>query len=133
MHMRVAIVYNEPSPSRYDTSGETKAVLGVLKAVAAVHWALLELGYDVIRFPLTPSLEQASIKLRSLDVNLVFNLFEGFCGYPETEALVPEALSELGIPFSGCPGTVLDSALDKVRVKVILQAAGIPTPDFQLL
>ncbi|MBI3931696.1 MAG: ATP-grasp domain-containing protein [Chloroflexi bacterium] len=131
--MRVAIVYNEPSPSRYDTSGETKAVLGVLDAVAAVQRALLELGHDIIRLPLTPSLEQARVKLRSLDVNLVFNLFEGFCGYPETEALVPEALSELGIPFTGCPGTVLDSALDKVRVKVILQAAGIPTPDFQLL
>ena len=131
--MRVAIIYNEPCPSRYDTTGEAKAVLGVLNAVAAVHRALLELGYDVTRVPLTPPLEQARVKLRSLDMDLVFNLFEGFCGHPETEALVPEALSELGIPFTGCPGTVIRLALDKAKVKVILKAAGIPTPDFQLL
>lgn len=133
MRIRVAIIYNEPYPSRYDTTGEAKAVLGVLNAVAAVHQALLELGYDVIRVPLTPPLEQARRRLNSLDADLVFNLFEGFCGYPETEALVPEALSELGIPSTGCPGTVIRLALDKAKVKVILKATGIPTPDFQLL
>ena len=133
MRMRVAIIYNEPYPSRYDTTGEEKAVLGVLNAVAAVQQALLELGYNVTRVPLMPPLEQARTKLRSLDVDLVFNLFEGFCGYPETEALMPEALSELGIPCTGCPGTLLRLALDKAKVKVILKSAGIPTPDFQLL
>ncbi len=131
--MRVAIIYNEPYPSRYDTTGETKAVLGVLDAVAAVYNSLLELGYDVTRVPLMPPLEQASRKLNSLDADLVFNLFEGFCGYPETEALAPEALSELGIPFTGCLGTAIRLALDKAKAKVILKAAGIPTPDFQLL
>jgi len=133
VRMRVAIIYNEPYPSRYDTTGEAKAVLGVLNAVAAVHQALLELGHYVIRVPLTPPLEQARRKLNSLDTDLVFNLFEGFCGYPETEALAPEALSELGIPCTGCPGTVLRLALDKAKAKVILKAVGIPTPDFQLL
>jgi D-alanine-D-alanine ligase len=131
--MRVAIIYNEPSPSRYDAAGETKAVLGVLNEVTAVHQALLELGYDVIRVPLVPPLEQARDKLNALDVDLVFNLFEGFCGYPETEALAPEVLSALGIPFTGCPGTVVRLALDKAKVKDILKTAGISTPDFQLL
>ena len=96
MRTRVAIVYNEPLPSRYDTAGEEKAVLGVLQAVDAVHQALLELGYEVTRVPLVPPLEQARSKLSSLDVDLVFNLFEGFCGQPETEALVPETLSGTG-------------------------------------
>jgi D-alanine-D-alanine ligase len=133
MRMRVAIVYNEPYPSRYDAAGEEKAVLGVLNAVSTVHQALLELGYDVICVPLAPPFAQTRKKLRSLDADLVFNLFEGFCGRPETEALVPEALSELGIPYTGCPGQMLRLALDKAKVKVLLKAAGIPTPDFQLL
>ena len=131
--MRVAIIYNEPCPSRYDTTGEAKAVLGVLNVVAAVHQALLELDHYVIRVPLTPPPEQAIRKLHSLDADLVFNLIEGFCGYPETEALVPEYLSKLGISFTGCPGTVLNLALDKAKTKVIIKATGIPTPDFQLL
>ncbi|HUU65058.1 MAG TPA: ATP-grasp domain-containing protein [Dehalococcoidales bacterium] len=131
--MRIAIVYNEPYPSRYDAAGEEKAVLGVLHAVSAVQQALLELGYYVTRVPLVAPLGRVKRKLSSLDVDLVFNLFEGFCGRPETEALVPEALSELGIPCTGCPGKMLRLALDKAKVKVLLKAAGIPTPDFQLL
>jgi D-alanine-D-alanine ligase len=108
-------------------------VLGVLDAVTAVHQALLEIGHQVTRVPLAPPLKSTRGKLSSLDVDLVFNLFEGFCGSPETEAIVPEALSELGIPFTGCPDTALRLALDKARGKVLLKAAGIPTPDFQLL
>jgi D-alanine-D-alanine ligase len=128
----VAIVYNEPTPSRYDATGEEKAVLGVLSAVTAVKSSLLALGYDATLVPLTP-LEPLREKLASLDVELVFNLFEGFCGQPETEALVPEYLDTLGLPFTGCPAEVLRSALDKARVKNRLKAAGIPTPAFQLL
>jgi D-alanine-D-alanine ligase len=130
---RVAIVYNEPVPSRYDTAGEEKAVLGVLDAVNAVQHSLLELDYDVTCVPLKPPIEQAREIISSLDVDLVFNLFEGFCGYPETEAIVPEALSAAGIPFTGCPDKALRLCLDKAKVKVLLKAAGIPTPDFQLL
>jgi len=133
VRMRVAIVYNKPCYSRYDVVGEDKAVLSVLEAVVAVHQALLEFDCDVIRVPLLPPLERAKNKLRSLHTDLVFNLFEGFCGYPETEAIVPEVLSETGIPCTGCPGSVLRLALDKAKVKVILKAAGIQTPDFQLL
>jgi D-alanine-D-alanine ligase len=133
MHMRIAVVYNEPQQSRYDAVGEEKAVLGVLEAVEAVHRSLLELNFDVNLVPLMPPLEQAQGELRNLDTDLVFNLFEGFCDYPETEAIAPGILSEMGIPFTGCPGPVLRLALDKAKTKQILQAAGIKTPDFQLL
>jgi D-alanine-D-alanine ligase len=133
MHMRIAIVYNEPCHSRYDAVGEEKAVLGVLEAVEAVHQALLELDFEVTRVSLVQPLERVEKELRNLDTDLVFNLFEGFYGYPETEGAIPEILSKMGIPFTGCPGPVLRLALDKAKTKLILQAAGIKTPDFQLL
>jgi len=130
---KVAIVYNEPSPCHYQAVGEEKAALGVLDEVEAVHQALLELGYLVFRIPLVPPLEQVGEKLKDLEVDLVFNLFEGFCGYPETEAQVPEILSELGIPYTGNSGAALKLALDKAKTKAILQAAGIHTPRCQML
>jgi D-alanine-D-alanine ligase len=133
VHTRVAIIYNEPYPSRYDAVGEEKAVLGVLEAVEAVHRALLEIGCHVTRVPLIPPFEQARGTLRALHTDLVFNLFEGFCGYPETEAMVPEVLSEIEIPYTGCSGSALRLALDKAQMKAILRAAQIRTPDFQLL
>ena len=133
MRTSVAIVYNEPYHSRYDTVGEEKAVLGVLEAVAAVHEALLELDCNVARVPLAPPLERVEKKLRSLRADLVFNLFEGLCGYPETEAIVPEILSAKGIACTGCPGSMLRLALDKAKVNVVLKGAGIATPEFQLM
>ena len=133
MRMRVAIVYNEPQQSRYDVVGEEKSVLGVLEAVEAVHRSLLELGLDVTLVPLLPPLEQAEKELRRFATDLVFNLFEGFSDCPETEAAIPKILSRMGIPFTGCPGPALSLCLDKARAKLDLAAAGIRTPDFQLL
>lgn len=133
MRRRVAVVYNEPHPSRYDTNCEQKAVEGVMEAVNAVHQALIELGDDVALVPLLPPFKTARQKLVALKVDVVFNLFEGFCGEPATEALVPEALTKLGIKYTGCHADVLRLALDKAKVKVILKTAGMPTPDFQLL
>jgi D-alanine-D-alanine ligase len=130
---RVAIVYNEPLNSRYNARGEQAAVTGVLDAVEAVYHALLKLSYKVVRVPLSPPLDQARKKLGELEADLAFNLFEGFAGYPETEAEIPEILSALGMPYTGCPGEALRLALDKAEAKLILTAAGIKTPDSQLL
>ena len=133
MYARVAIVYNEPVFSRYRSRGEDTAVIGVLNAVEAVNHALLKLGYDVVRVPLVPPLEQTRNKLNELEVDFAFNLFEGFCGYPETEAEVPDILSALAIPYTGCTGPALRLTLDKIKTKVILKSERIDTPDFQLL
>ena len=130
---QIAIVYNEPCPSRYDAAGEEKAVLGVLEAVEAVQQALKELGHTVVRVPLLPPLELAGERLKGLSVDLVFNLFEGFCGYPATEAVVPNILLELGIPCTGCSGAVLALALDKAKTKALLESSGIDTPRYQVL
>ena len=129
---RIAIVYNEPQPSRYDATGEARAALEVLDTVAAVCDALQGLGYDVLTVPLA-SLDALAATLTSLDIDLVFNLFEGFCGQPETESLVPEILEYNGIPYTGCNAPALRLALDKAAAKRALEAAGIPTPAFQLL
>jgi D-alanine-D-alanine ligase len=87
----------------------------------------------VILLPLSPPFEDARRKLAALKVDVVFNLFEGFCGEPETEALVPEALAQIGMPFTGCRADVLRLALDKAKIKTVLRSASVATPDFQLL
>jgi len=130
---RVAVIYNQPLESRYDARGERAAVSGVLEAVEAVHEALLGLGYGVVKVPLTPPLPRAQEKLAALKADLVFNLFEGFAGHPETEAEIAEILSALKVSFTGCPAGALKLALDKAKTKAFLKSAGISTPDFQLL
>jgi D-alanine-D-alanine ligase len=130
---RVAVVYNQPLKSRYDEQGEQAAVYGVLEAMEAVYDALLKLGYGVVKVPLVPPLPHAQEKLVNLEADLIFNLFEGFAGHPETEAEIAEILSALKIPFTGCPAGALKLALDKAKTKAVLKRAGINTPDFQTL
>lgn len=133
MRRRVTVVYNEPLKSCYDERGEQAAVSGVLEAAEAVHDALIELGYEVVKVPLAPPLRRARQRLGTLGADLVFNLFEGFAGHPETEAEIAEILSALKMPFTGCPAGALKLALDKAKTKALLKSAGISTPDFQLL
>jgi D-alanine-D-alanine ligase len=131
--MKVALIYNQPEADRYLAMGESKAELGVMDEVNAVRQSLDELGYTSVLLPLTPPLKLVKQKLSELSVDVVFNLFEGFEGCPETEARVAEMLAGLKIAFTGCPGGALALALDKTKTKDLLQKNGILTPRFQLL
>ena len=133
MSPKVAIIYNKPEEDRYSALGEQKAVLGVLVEVKAVHDGLNRHGYSVERVPLSPPLEGVKDALSHIKADVVFNLFEGFAGKPQTEALVATMLHELGLPYTGCSAAALSLALDKARTKAILEAHGLPTPAFQVL
>lgn len=133
MRPKIAIIYNEPAPDRYNVIGEERAVLGVLDEVGGVNQALSGLGYPVACLPLSPPLEKARESLKNLKADLVFNLFEGFAGSPETEAQIAAILQELKLPFTGCSGATLALALEKPDTKALLEANGIETPGYQLL
>ncbi len=133
MHLKIAIIFNQPSADRYGEMGEFKAVASVLDEVKPVQRALSELGYSVVKIPLRPPLELVEEKLRALETDLVFNLFEGFEGRPETEAMIADMLSGLGILFTGNPPSTLSLALDKAKAKAVLEAGGIRTPRYQAL
>ncbi|MCJ7654174.1 MAG: hypothetical protein MUO97_02545, partial [Dehalococcoidia bacterium] len=130
MYPRIAIIYNEPTPDLYGNIVEKKASLAILDGVAAIHQALTESGYPVARLPLLPPLESARESLKGLEADLVFNLFEGFDGCPETEATVADFLSELELTYTGCHGSALSLGLDKVKTKARLEAIGIDTPRY---
>jgi len=133
MGTRVALVYNKPQTSRYDSMGEDAAVLGVLECVRAVEAALQELTHEVVLLPLSPPSSEIKPSLAALDASLIFNLFEGFEESPVTEALVPEAAEELGIPYTGCSGRTLRLALDKAQSKALLKSVGVRTAEYQVL
>lgn len=133
MRAKVTLVYNDPLPGKYQNTGEEKAVLGVMDSVNAVKKALIELQYEITLLPLALPLEQALSKLENLSTDIVFNLFEGFPGFPETETLIPQYLTKKNITFTGCSSESLTLALDKAKTKEYLMKAGIATPAFQLM
>ena len=127
--MKVAIIYNQPESDRYQAMGESKAELGVMDEVKAVSQALDELKYPYVLVPLRPPLEAVKEKMQALDADVIFNLFEGFDGCPETEGKVAAMLAERKIPFTGCPAAALTLALDKARTKEDLRSPVFLPPD----
>ena len=133
MSLKVGLIYNEPIPDRYNDMGESEAISDVLEEVKAVEAALNELGHQVIKKGLVPPLEEVRRIVQGMEVDVYFNLFEGFAGLPETEAMVAGMLAVTGRPYTGsCPCT-LSLALDKVKTKELLMAAGVKTPSYQLM
>lgn len=130
---KIGIVYNDPVPGMYHNLGEESAVTGVLDSVAAVSQALEQLGCEVVTLALRPPLSLAEPELRKLDVDAVFNLFEGFDGLSETEAALASVLETMGICFTGCPSKALLLCEDKSRAKQVLRSCGIPTANWQVL
>jgi D-alanine-D-alanine ligase len=129
---RVAIIYNEPGISKYHDLGEGSAVDGLVDSVMAVSCALNELGHEVFTLALTPPLSTTEEELSKLDVDIVFNLFEGFDGWPESEAAIAMYLENAGLCFTGCSSKTLRACENKVLVKKCLRAYGISTPNWQV-
>jgi len=130
---RVAVIYNEPGISKYHSLGEGGAVEGVTDSVMAVSRALNELGHESFTLALTPPLSLAEEELGKLDVDIVFNLFEGFDGWLESEAAIAMYLEKSGLCFTGCSSRTLRICENKSLVKKCLRSYGIPTPDWQVL
>ena len=131
--MRIVLVYNEPTRSRYHDLGEGVAVTSVLDSVRAVKEALSASGHEVTLLGLTPPLSGAAAETVHSHAELVFNLFEGFEVCPDTEWLFAKALRSSSCPFTGASPETLALCLNKALTKRLLMAHGIPTPPFQLL
>lgn len=133
MRDEIVIIYNAPELHLCRTAVERNASLQIYSCVSAIREALKKNGYRVKSLALEPPLSSALKQLKSIKADIIFNLFEGFDSCPETEAMVAELLSDLGIPYTGCTSAALSLAMDKAEVKAHLQAAGVATPRYQIL
>lgn len=133
MQLKITIIYNAPQSGRYRTLGESVAEAGVLDEVKAVNNAINELGHEVTLLPMDPPLESAIARLKSVEADLIFNLFEGFDDTPDSEAAMAYAIEATGIPFTGNPGRAIALAQDKISIAAFLEKNYIPTPHYQVL
>ena len=131
--MRITLLYNQPSASRYHALGEGIAVASVLDSVRATLEALEADGHTVEALGLAPPYSQAVGTLKRLNSDLVFNLFEGFDGRPDSEWMMAGELEHTGLPFTGASSKTLALCLDKAGCKDRLAGRGVPTPAYQLL
>lgn len=132
MCTNVCIAYNEPLPGIYEAAGEGSAVCGVLDAVEAVIQTVIARGGTVHAEPvhsISPAFDQ---RLQELNPRLVFNLFEGFDGEPESEGELAFMLEGRDTPFTGAPSCSLFDCVDKGKTKQKLRALGLPTAEWHV-
>jgi D-alanine-D-alanine ligase len=116
----LAAGYGEEETAEFDQVG----------TIDAINGALCELGHTTDRVGHARSLVE---RLAAGDRwDLVFNICEGLRGLGR-EAQVPSILDVYEIPYTfGDPGT-LCLCLDKGLTKTVLRAAGLPTPDWNVV
>lgn len=95
----------------------------------AIREAISSHGHEVVDLEATAELPMV---LASTPVDVVFNIAEGFRGR-NRESQVPALLELLDIPYTGSDPATLSLALDKALAKRVVRAAGIDTPNFQLM
>jgi D-alanine-D-alanine ligase len=130
--LKVTIIYNEPIISDENSPLELDNADCIIKGVEAVQLALLESGYQVDTLALRLPLSCAEKQVADIKSDVVFNLFEGFDGWPESEAYVTALLEKYQMVFTGSFSHTLKIASDKALTKHYLNKLNIPTPAWQL-
>ena len=98
--------------------------------IDAIETALRQLGHDTDRIGHARQLVE---RLAAGDRwDLVFNICEGLTG-PAREAQVPALLDVYGIPCTFSDPLRMSLCLHKGMTKVLVRAAGVPTPDFAVV
>lgn len=123
--LRVGLTYN----MKRAEGDEAEAEFDSPKTIQAIASAIESYGHTVVMLEATPDLPR---RLTDAAPDVVFNIAEGLRGR-NREAQVPALCELLGIPYSGSDPTTLSLCLDKGLTKQILRAAGIETPDWQVL
>lgn len=75
--------------------------------------------------------EEAYFKLKTLKLDIVFNIAEGLRG-ESRESHIPAILEMLNIPYTGSGPLTLAIALNKALTNQILKANGVPSTNFQV-
>jgi len=122
--LRVGFTYNMKREG-----GDAEAEFDSPKTIAAITGAIESFGHSVISLEAKPDLPH---RLMAARPDVVFNIAEGVRGRGR-EAQVPAMLELLGIPYTGSDPTTLSLCLDKGLAKQILRAAGIETPEWQVI
>jgi D-alanine-D-alanine ligase len=100
----------------------------VMVEAAIVGRALGELGYLVVRVPVSLDLRAAGRLLRRLKPQLVFNLVESLEGQDRLASLAPALLDWLGLAYTGSRTEAIFLTSSKLLTKERLREAGVPTP-----
>ncbi len=123
--MRIAVVHSDvgarPKPDDMDTLVQAEAVTAGLAAS----------GHEVLTLPVRQPMRHALEQLARSRAELVFNLVETLGGTSESAYLLPSALEQASVPFTGAGSQALLITGNKLAAKRLMRSAGIATPPWE--
>lgn len=138
--MKISIIYNDPTQysdniiyddgiTDIDSVSEPvdMSEYGVLDELKSVQRALAPTGHETCIIPVALDVYKLIDELRYNKPDLIFNLCESLDGDPVQEMNIASLFELLKIPYTGSRAFTLGLALNKWRVKEILNYYGIPT------
>jgi D-alanine-D-alanine ligase len=129
--LKVLIAYNLPPSLDVADDPDLISEAAVMDEVTAVQSALEKKGHRTALLPIH-NLEDILPRLRDAQVDVIFNLCEGFRGDARHEAHIAGIWELAKIPYTGNPPLTLSLAQNKVLSKYLFMSNGIPTPAFEV-
>lgn len=126
--MNIAILFDDVDARPTATPDER----GVMEAVHAAVAALRSAGHGAAPVPAGPDPARWIPRLEEASPDAVLNLCEGLGGRSDGEVLAARTVEALGLPLTGSRSDTLDLARRKDRVNELLEARGLPVPEWTL-
>ena len=128
---RILVLYNEPVlPADHPDAGSEHDILDTVHDAFNI---LVAAGFDAVKLGVNTDPQPLLNEIKRFKPDAVFNLFEGVPTIADSEVAVAALLEWLGMPFTGCPSASLGLGRDKVRVKHLLAASGLPTAEYAIV
>jgi D-alanine-D-alanine ligase len=143
--IKVAIVYNEPSPDLYVKAGELdEKKIGFvpyfeveditpIEEYEIMAKRLRKSGINAYTLNIKDDIQSLLRDIKKNKPNLIFNFVEIYKEDSRHEMNIVGLLELLRIPFTGAPPMALANCQSKIFTKRLLNAIGIKTPRFIIL
>lgn len=112
--------------SGQDFSSDLKSI--DWKTEAHVLAALKALGHERKLFGIGNDIWPLLDEIQRFRPDVVFNLCEAFAGDRSLESSIPNLLSMLGIPFTGCSAQILSFCKEKTLANAVAAQSGVRVP-----
>gem|GEM_PF-116447 len=119
-----------PQPLAWNPDQLASEVGTVEEEMNALLAAVRQNGYDVFCVNLRDEIEKVLASVTLYEPDVIFNLVEYFYDDETLEPHFPALYELYDIPYTGNPSLTLQLCQNKVRTKVLLEDAGLPTSPY---
>ena len=122
-----------PQPLPWDPGQVTPDVGTVAEEMAALVAGLRAGGFEVASENIEDDLDRLVGAIRTHRPDAIFNLVEYFQDESVQETYIAGLYELLGVQYTGNRPLALATCQNKVRTKILLEAEGLPTPDYLMI